>query len=493
MSASSFSDLETRLFIDNKFVPAKSNKLHSLFNPVDDSLVTDKVHLAGPEDVETAVLAAEHAFRKGEWSSFTGAQRALCLNKFAALAEANAPRLAQIESIATGRPVAGIQFFDIPNMVQTFRYYAGWADKIAGQAFHADDGLYKIVQYEPLGVCAGVAAWNATFLYVGWKIAPAVAAGNTFIFKSSEKSPLGALALGPLFVEAGFPPGVVQFLSGAGDAGAALASHHRIAKISFTGSGAVGRKIQDAATKSNLKRVTLELGGKSPAIVFPDAPMDVALPSVGNGFLANSGQICAAASRAFVHESIAATFVAGLKKIFETATTNLGASPLELTTDHGPVVDRQQFDKIMSFIDAGKSTAELVTGGSRKGEKGCFIEPTIFLNPSDDSPVLNEEIFGPVLCIKTFKTEEEVIELANNTVYGLASCVYTTDITRALRVAGKIQAGGVSINTPHLPCTNTPFGGTKESGYGKELGMQGLMNYLEAKTIHINMNVRSNL
>ncbi|EMC95144.1 hypothetical protein BAUCODRAFT_527683 [Baudoinia panamericana UAMH 10762] len=413
--------------------------------------------------------------------------------RFADLAEQHAANLAKADSLPTGKPVGANQFFDIAHMVEVYRYYAGWADKIAGESYSDDDGTYKIVQYEPLGVCAGIASWNATFLYVAWKIAPALAAGNTFIFKSSEKSPLGALALGPLFAEAGFPSGVVQFVSGAAECGNALASHPQIAKISFTGSTSVGRKIQDAATRSNMKRVTLELGGKSPAIVFPDAPIDIALRSVGNGFLANSGQICVAGSRVFVHEDIADTFVAGLKAIFEKASEDLGASPLELTTEHGPVVDHQQFATVMRYISIGKETATLITGGQRKGSHGCFVEPTIFSNPLENSPVLREEIFGPVLVVKTFKTEDEVVAMANDTTYGLSATLYTTDITRAMRVARRLESGAVSINAPHLPNKSTPFGGKKQSGNGRELGKHGLLAYLEPKTIHVNMRVPSRL
>ncbi|CZR68028.1 related to aldehyde dehydrogenase [Phialocephala subalpina] len=431
------------------------------------------------------VSAASAAFARGPWASFSGAQRAACLLRVAALVEENAEKLAYLESLPTGRPISGIIHFDLKHMVEVFRYYAGWADKIEGRSYNEDNGFYKIVRYEPIGVCAGIASWNATFMYVGWKVAPALAAGNVFIFKTSEKSPFGALALGPLFVEAGFPPGVVQFVTGGALTGSLIASHRKISKLSFTGSANVGMKIQEAAAKSNLKKVTLELGGKSPAIVFADAPMGLAVGGVGSGFLANSGQICVAASRVLVEEKIAKEFCASIVKVFEAASKGMGADIMDPNTQHGPVVDQEQFQRIMKYIELGKKSAQLLTGGERIGNKGAFIQPTLFFEPSLDSPIWIEEIFGPVLTVKTFRTEEEAIELANETEYGLAACIYTSDLTRALRVSSKIQAGGVAINSPFLPEVNTPFGGTKQSGYGHELGKDSLLEYMNSKSVHI--------
>ncbi|KAJ4988551.1 aldehyde dehydrogenase [Stagonosporopsis vannaccii] len=478
-------ELPTKLFINNQYIDSTSHVRLSLCSPFDDSTITDEVHTACSEDIDRACLAATAAEKTGTWSAFTGSQRAACLLRVAALMEAKANQLARLESMPTGRPVSGIINFDIKHMVDVFRYYAGWADKVEGRSYTEDNGFYKIVRYEPIGICAGIASWNATFMYVGWKMAPALAAGNSFIFKSSEKSPLGALALGPLFAEAGFPPGVVQFVTGGSSTGELLASHGQISKISFTGSSAVGRKIQEAAARSNLKKVTLELGGKSPALVFADAPMEVAVGAVGGGFLANSGQICVAASRVLVEESIAKDFCASLVEVFERVSAGMGADPLKIDTQHGPVVDQQQFQRVMGFIEEGRRSAQLLTGGSRIGQKGAFIQPTIFLNPASTSSIWKEEIFGPVLTVKTFRTEEEAIELANDTEYGLASCIYTTDLTRALRVSSKVQAGGVAINSPFLPELNTPFGGIKQSGYGHELGKDSLISYMNAKSVHI--------
>jgi len=353
--------------------------------------------------------------------------------------------------------------------------------------------MYKIVQYEPLGVCAGIGAWNASIVFHAFKTAAAVASGNTLIYKGSEKSPLGVLAMGALAKEAGFPPGVVQIVTGAAATGALLASHMKIRKISFTGSVGAGKKVQELAAKSNLKRVTLELGGKSPALVFADADLPNAVGSTADGFLLNSGQVCVAGSRLFVQESIAPDFIDAVKKRFELASDQMGSDPKEFTTAYGPVADEKQFDRVMSYIDIGKKTGGPLIGGNRKGDKGFFIEPTVFLNPDKNSSIYKEEIFGPVLNIVTFKTEEEAIELANDTITGLSASLYTNDLNRALRVSAKLETGNVSINAPHFPSHLVPFGGFKESGSGKELGKYGLQSYLQTKTVLINMKLAPKL
>jgi aldehyde dehydrogenase (NAD+) len=336
-----------------------------------------------------------------------------------------------------------------------------------------------------MGVCALVGAWNATLAFVGMKLGACLAAGNTAIFKASEKSPLAVLMLAPLFKGAGFPDGVVNFVSGAGATGDLLAKHMQIRKISFTGSLSVGRLVLKAAAESNLKRVTLELGGKSPAVVFADADLETAVAGVSQAILSLSGQICVCTSRVIVEESIVEDMVQGVKAYLEGARQMIG-DPMKEGM-FGPLVDEKQFDRVMGLIKKGKEEAELITGGERNGTEGFFVQPTLFLNPGSDATIFREEIFGPVIAMKTFKTEEEAIELANDTEFGLFATVFSKDIKKALRVAGKIEAGGVSINEGFSIDLDTSFGGWKQSGIGREGGVYGLKAFLQEKTIKINM------
>jgi aldehyde dehydrogenase (NAD+) len=449
-------------------------------------VITGEVHCAGEEDVNDAVAAAKAAF-KGTWGKMASSERQKIMLKLADLLDENSLALLELESIAMGQPTALAGVFG-SYLGKTVRYYAGWCDKLPGEMQPEDgDGQYKLIRYEPMGVCAGIAAWNATLLFLCFKVMPAIAAGNTFIFKSSEKSPLGSLAFGELIKRAGFPPGVINIISGPGSTGALLASHMEIKKISYTGSVAAGRKVQVAATNSNLKRVTLELGGKSPSIIFPDADIENALTQSSQNFLVNSGQICVAATRVFVHEDIADNFIEGLKARFEMFKGTMG-DPLKKETFLGPLADKAQTARVQSFFDQGKKDGvEFLTGGKINGN---FIDPTIMKNPPLDSTVWRQEIFGPALGIRTFKTEEEVIELANDTSYGLSACVYTSDIARALRVTAQLETGTVAINSSFLPGVTVPFGGWKESGNGgREGGFAAIKSYLETKTITINMNV----
>lgn len=454
---------------------------------IDDSILSSDVHSAGLEDIDAAVDAAATAFKS--WRKTPSVFRSQCMNNFADLIEANVDELAMLETLAMGQPIA-IAKHGAASFPAWWRYYAGWAGKISGDVFPDDgDGVYRMVRYEPLGVCAGIASWNMTLVYTCWKMAPAIAAGNTFIFKASEKSPLGALKLASLVKEAGFPPGVINFVSGAADTGAALASHMRIAKISFTGSTNTGRKVQIAAATSNLKRCVLELGGKSPALVFDDADIENALLHMSRSFLVNAGQICAATSRLLVQDTIAESFIAQLKTKFENMRNSYG-NPTDPATFVGPLADEEQFKRVMGFLGEGKRDGvKVLTGGEKHGESGYFVQPTILFNPPSDSSVYREEIFGPVLSVKTFSSEEEAIEMANDSTYGLGAAIFTSNLSRALRISAELEAGSVGINQPVIPNLQVPFGGVKQSGNGREGGLAGLMGYLESKTISINVKV----
>ncbi|KAM5363793.1 hypothetical protein ACJZ2D_011827 [Fusarium nematophilum] len=425
----------------------------------------DKIQVASETDVNAAVQAAQAALPG--WKSTAALRRASIMNRFAELLEANVELLATLEGKAMGQPIS-IARANLGIAISIWRYYAGAATSIAGESLAPDaDNLYKIVQYEPLGVCDGICAWNGSHLQTSWKAAPAMAAGNTFILKSSEKTPIALCQYGVLIEKAGFPPGVINVLAGAGKVGALLARHMGIAKVAFTGSVAAGRAVQLAATESNLKRVTLELGGKSPAIIFNDANITNATYHSSTTFLRNSAQVCVAASRVLVQKDVASKFIKGLKSAFEDAVTKMG--------------DPSQNKR------PSAEGIEVLTGGERIGDKGTFLKPTVLLNPSLKSRVYTEEVFGPVLCVRTFKDEAEAIKLANDSHFGLGSIIYTSDIARALRIAGQIDVGTIGINTGFAPNKSTPFGGWKESGIGREGGSEGLKGYLQAKTIHINM------
>ena len=441
--------------------------------------------MAGEEDVNDAVAAAKAAFH-GAWGAMSGVERAKRMRALADLLDENKERLLKLESQSMGMPMAlALRIGEMLGYV--WRYYAGFCDKAPGDHIpEGSDRLCKLVRYEPFGVCAGIGAWNASLFIMSMKIAPAVAAGNTFVFKSSERSPLGALQFGELIVRAGFPPGVINLLSGAGTTGTLLASHMQIQRISFTGSVQAGRQVQIAAAKSNLKRVTLELGGKSPSIILEDADLEKALAHSSQSFLANSSQICVAASRVFVHESVAQSFIDGLKSRFEMM-AQMAGNPAEAGTFLGPLADNQQAARVTEFLnEAQKAGIEVLTGGTSKDN---FIVPTIMKNPPADSSVWTKEIFGPVLCVRVFNDEEEAIKLANDTSYGLSSCIFSKDIGRALRMSRRIEAGSVAINSSHALEVDIPFGGWKESGNGSvEGGSAGFYSYLQPKSVVIDLS-----
>ncbi|TVY17125.1 Cytosolic 1 aldehyde dehydrogenase [Lachnellula arida] len=475
----------TKLFLNGQYVVPKSEETYSLKNPKDNTVVISNIPVAGPADIDGAVKYAEEAFH-GPWSRFTAIQRTECFLKLASLLEEELTPILTLDSKTSGIPVSLAPVRERNYIRNCVLYYAGWTDKQKGDYFPADDGFVKLVRHEPLGVCAAINPFNAALATLFLKAMPALATGNVIIVKPSEKTPLGSLAVAPLFVRAGFPPGVLQVVTGAGSTGALLAEHMRIRKVSFTGSVATGKNIQIAAARSNLKRVTLELGGKSPAVIFEDANLENALKWTIDGILTRSGQLCVAASRVYVQKSVADQFIHEYKKRMTAAVNDYG-DPQDPAVKYGPMVDQPQLERVKAMVERGRSEAELVVGGSQHGDAGCYMEPTLFLNPKDDAEIYRNEIFGPVSIIKTFDTEDEVVKLANDTEFGLMSGVFTKDITRALRVSSALESGVVGVNCVSVQNIQTPFGGKKQSGIGREFGEYALRLYTEPKTVLINM------
>lgn len=473
----------TGLFINNEWVEGVDKKTFEVINPSTEEVITS-VSEATEKDVDIAVSAARKAFN-GEWRKTTPFDRSRLLNKLADLVEKNVDLLAAVESLDNGKSI-NMAKGDLGAVIGCIRYYAGWADKITGKTIDVNSDSFHYTRSEPIGVCAQIIPWNFPILMLSWKIAPALATGNTIIMKTAEQTPLSALVFANLIKEAGFPPGVFNLLSGFGKvAGAALSSHMDVDKIAFTGSTLIGRTIMKAAASSNLKKVTLELGGKSPNIVFNDADIEQAVSWVNFGIYYNHGQCCCAGTRIYVQEGVYDKFLAAFKKRAE---QNKVGDPFKEDTFQGPQVSQLQFDRIMGYIKSGKEEGATVeTGGERHGDKGYFIQPTIFSNVKPDMKIMREEIFGPVCAIAKFKDEEEVIALGNDSTYGLAAAVHTKDLNTAIRVSNSLKAGTVWVNCYNLLHQQVPFGGYKESGIGRELGEAALANYTQNKSVAIRL------
>ncbi|GJC84467.1 aldehyde dehydrogenase, mitochondrial [Colletotrichum liriopes] len=478
-------NLPKQLFINNEYVPSNNSKKLQVFNPKDESTVANDVALGGQEDVDAAVAAAEAAFPK--WKKTPPNVRRDIMLKFANLLEQNSKALANLTRITLGAPWGSMGSMEMNLACESFKYFAGWTDKFPGETYSQEDGFLKIVRNEPLGVCCGIIPWNGPVANIGMKAGPALATGNCFILKPSEKTPFAALALGSLIKEAGFPPGVFQIVSGDGSTGAIFASHMKVRKVSFTGSTTTGRKIQEMAAKSNLKRVTLELGGKSPAVVFKDCNLENAITWCANAITANTGQICFAASRVYVEAPIYEDFIAGYKKAIEQKIKGVG-DPDDEGTSIGPLVDKAQFERVQGFIERGQQgQGTLLVGGGRVGDKGYYVQPTVFEGVSQDAEICRQEIFGPVSVVNKFETEEEIIEKANDTNFGLMAGIFSQDINRCLRVAAEIDSGMVGINCISLCFLTAPFGGSKESGQGRENAINALRMFTEPKTVMVNL------
>ena len=435
-------------------------------------------------DIDIAVKAARKAFN-GVWAQTLPSVRGQMLTKLGDLFDEYADTLAAIESLDNGKALSMAKV-DVQLSSGCLRYYGGWADKIHGKTIDTDPETFNYTRHEAVGVCGQIIPWNFPLLMWAWKIGPALATGNTVILKTAEQTPLSGLFAATLCEKAGIPAGVVNIVSGFGKtAGAAIASHMDIDKVAFTGSTLVGRTILQAAAKSNLKKVTLELGGKSPNIVFNDANIEDAISWVNFGIFFNHGQCCCAGSRIYVQSGIYDKFIQAFK---ERTSKNVVGDPFKADTFQGPQVSKLQFDRIMNYIQSGKEAgAKVETGGDRHGNEGYFIQPTIFSNVSEDMKIMQEEIFGPVCSISKFETEEEVIKTGNETVYGLAAAVHTTNLNTALRVANSLKAGTVWVNTYNMLSYQVPFGGFKESGIGRELGKYALANYTQVKSVRIRL------
>jgi aldehyde dehydrogenase (NAD+) len=472
------------LFIGGKWQDSVSGKTFPAINPATGETIC-QVAEGDKADIDLAVKAARKALEQGPWGRLDAADRGRLMYKVADLVEKNADELAALEALNSGKTIGDSQS-DIKGVVNTLRYYAGWADKIEGRTVPVRGNFLSYTLRQPVGVVGQIIPWNFPLLMLAWKWGPALACGNTVVMKPAEQTPLSALRLGELAQEAGIPDGVVNLVNGYGEtAGAALVVHPGVDKIAFTGHVDTAKIIQKAAADT-LKRVTFELGGKSPNVVFADADMDQAVQGAFHAIYFHGGQCCTAGSRLFVEQKIHRDFV---DRLTAKAKQRKLGDPLDSQTEQGPQVSQEQLDKILGYVDKGqKEGAKLLTGGKRSGSKGFFVEPTVFDNAKDDMAIVKDEIFGPVVAVLPFKDVDEVIRRANDTTYGLAAAIWTKDIDKAHRYAREVKAGTVWVNCYHMVDTTTPFGGFKMSGQGRENGEAALEHYTEVKTVTIKLS-----
>lgn len=470
------------LLINGQWITPETEQYSTILNPATEEVIAT-VAAGGVGDVDLAARAAKEALKT--WNAITAAQRGKILNRFADLLEEHQDELVEIESLNAGKPIASVLRQDMPAAIDTIRYYAGWADKILGEVVPARVDALTYTVREPIGVVGAIVPWNFPLMIGIWKIAPALACGCTLVVKPAEITPLSAIRLGELALEAGIPPGVLNIVTGKGSVvGDAMVAHKLIDKITFTGSPRVGRGIMQGASV-NFKKITLELGGKSANIIFNDADIDAAVRAATSGIFFNAGQVCSAGSRILVqqdiHDEVVARFVERAKNIRMGNTT-------EKNTIMGPVVSENQMKTVLRYIDIGKGEgATIAYGGKRVGEKGFFVEPTIFTNVKNEMRISQEEIFGPVACVIPFETEEEAIEIANGTAFSLAAGVWSADVARVHRVSHALKAGTVWINTYGFTDVRLPWGGAGESGFGREHGDAAIDNFTEPKTIWVSL------
>lgn len=472
----------TQIFINNEWVKSASGKTFSTFNPATGQRICG-VQEGDKADIDKAVDAATSAFEFGSlWQKTDASRRGVLLNKLADLIERDRQYLASLETLNSGKLYRDAYLFDLKGVINILRYYAGWPDKIQGRTIPIDGSYFCYTRHEPVGVCGLILAWNFPLVLFALKAAPAFACGNTVVVKPAEQTPLTVLYVAQLIKEAGFPPGVVNVVPGYGPtAGAAISSHPYINKISFTGSTEVGQIIMEAAARSNLKRVTLELGGKSPLVVWKDADLDSVIEWAQRAIFFNGGQACAAGSRTYVHEDIYEEF---LKRAVARAKSKIIGDPFDVRSEYGPLVNEEQFNKVRELIDSGqREGATLECGGQRQGSDGYYIQPTVFSNVTENMRIGKEEIFGPVQSIIMFKNMEELIARVNDTKYGLAAAVFTGDLETALLLSSRVQAGRVWVNCYYASSPSAPLGGYKMSGIGREFGEYGLHAYTEVKNV----------
>ena len=487
MPAATKRDLKPgRLLIGGQWV--EGSKTFDTINPATEEILT-QVAGASSADVDRAVAAARRAFedRNGPWRKLSASERGRLIWKLADLVEKNIDEFAELETLDNGKPIFESRYVDMPMVIDVLRYYAGLATKIHGETVNTFEAAFTYTLREPVGVVGLIVPWNFPLLLASWKLGPALACGNTLVLKPAEQTPLTTLKLGELTMEAGFPAGVINILTGGPETGKAIVAHPGIDKIAFTGSTAVGKEIMRGAADT-LKRVTLELGGKSPNIVFSDADVDSAVKGAINGIFYGKGEVCNAGSRLFLESKLKDEFT---EKLVARASKMRPADPLDPKTRLGAIVSQDQMKTVLGFIDTGKRDgAKLLAGGNRvsvNGDKGYFIEPTIFGDVKNEMKIAQEEIFGPVLSVLTFDDIDEVIERANNNPYGLAAAVWTRDVKKAHTISRRLKAGTVWINTYGLMDAALPFGGYKSSGFGRELGAHAIEHYTELKTVWLNM------
>jgi aldehyde dehydrogenase (NAD+) len=471
------------MLIGGKWVDSQSGKTFPTVNPATGEVIC-QVAEGDKADIDLAVKAARKAFESGPWPKMSGAERGRLLHKLADAIEKNIDELAQLESLDNGKPLRDARGADLPLTVKCYRYYAGWADKVHGKTIPIEGNYFCYTRLEPVGVVGQIIPWNFPLLMQAWKWGPALATGNTIVLKPAEQTPLSALRVAQLAQDVGIPDGVINVVPGFGEtAGAALTGHMDVDKVAFTGEGTTGKIVMTAAAQSNLKRVSLELGGKSPNIVFADADLDAAIEGAYFGLFFNQGQCCCAGSRLFVEEKVHDQLV---DRLLAKAKQQKVGDPFEADTTQGPQVSQEQMDRILGYVEAGKKEgAQCLTGGGRIGNKGYFVEPTLFTGVKDEMKIAREEIFGPVMNVLKFKSLDEVIERGNRTTYGLAAAVWTKDITKAHRIANSLRAGTVWVNCYDVFDAAAPFGGYKQSGIGRELGEYALELYTEVKTVTV--------